>query len=274
MLILTNPGTADKVQLVTSAAVTIDVHASFVDHTTATDNVVASRQNTATTTATTTDIVAGPASGDVRNVKTINIRNKHATTACDVTVVLDIAGTDYELVKVTLTAGQVLQYVEGVGWYVLASAPKLFRILRVTADYVNATTSFSDITGLTCPVESGKQYGFLSHFFHFANATTSGPRFAIGGVAMTAMRIGAIITESGGVAAAVMNSNVGDVTAIDTAVAATTDSTTTMVHSIMSGWFNPSAAGTFAIRGASEVAVAAGLTIKQGSWAHVWEFDA
>lgn len=271
MLILA--ATTDKIQLVTSAAVTIDVHASYVDHTTATDNVVAGRKNTAITTATTTDIVAVPASGDIRNVKAINIRNKHASTSCDITVVYEGSGTDFdvELFKVSLLAGQTAEFVEGIGWFVVTSQAKLSKYLYVTADYVNATTSFSDITGLTCPVDSGKHYSFQAHLFHFANATTSGPRFAINGPAMTLMRLGAIITEAGGVAAAVMNANVGDVTALETAVAATTDSTTTMVMSIVSGYFNPSAAGTWALRGASEVAVAAGLTIKQGSWCHLWE---
>lgn len=274
MLILTNAGT-DKLQVTTSAAVTVDVHVSWMDHTISSDNVESGRTNTAITTATTTDVCATPGAGVARNVKTINIRNKHATSSVDITALYDQNGTDFELIKVTLTAGQVLQYVEGVGWYVLAATPKLFRNLRVTADFVSAVTSFADVTGLTCAVESGKHYGFQAHFYHFQNAATTGARFAIGGVAMTAMRIQALITETGSVAAAVMNANIADVTAIDTAAVATTDGNiTTPVISIMSGWFNPSAAGTFAIRAASEVAVASGLTIKQGSWAQVWEYDA
>ena len=276
MLILTNPGTADKLQLTTSAAVTVDVHVSWVDHTTATDNVEAGRTNTAITTATTTDICAGPASGVIRNVKGINVRNKHASTSTDVTVVYDANGTDYELFKVTLTAGQTLEFVEGVGFFVVAQTEKLRKYLRVaSSDVVNATTSAADITGLTCTVESGKHYGFQAHLYHFSNANTNGPRFGIGGVAMTAMRIQAIITELGSVAAGIVNTNIADVTAVDTAVQATTDAqATTPVLSIMSGWFNPSAAGTFAVRCWAETAVAAALTVKVGSWAQVWEYDA
>lgn len=271
MLIQT--ATTDKLQLVTSAAVTVDVHASGVDHTLSSDNYLAWRQNTAITTATTTDVVAAPAAGDTRNVKALIIRNKHASTATDVTVVYDANGTDYELFKVTLNAGETLEYVEGVGFFVVKQTAKLFKNLRVTADYVNATTSFSDVTGLTCPVESGKHYVFEAHLFHLANATTSGPRFAINGPTMTAMRLNSIITESGSAAAAVMNAPTSDTTALDTAVLATTDSSTTAVMSILSGWFNPSAAGTFAVRAASEVAVAAGITIKQGSWCQIVETD-
>lgn len=274
MILLT--ATTDKLQLTSSSTSALDVHVSYMDMTQAAPPVVqgdsSGRTNTAITTAATTDILAAPAASETRNVKTINVRNKGAADNI-VTVIFDQNGTDYELHKVTLGSGEALEYVEGVGWFVMEATAKIRKYLRVTADYVNATTSFSDITGLTCPVESGKHYGFECHLYHFANATTSGPRFAINGPAVTEMRIGAQIMESGGVAAAVMNGNVGDVTALDTAVAATTDSTTTMVLSIMSGWLNPSAAGTFAVRGASEVAVAAGLTVKKGSWCQIWEFD-
>jgi len=232
--------TTDKLQVTTSAAVTTDVHASFVDVIVGTSSTPG-KQNTAITTATTTDIVAVPGGSTQRVVKHINIRNKHATSPQDVTVIYDANGTDYELHKATLLAGEVLEYQEGIGWFVVQTVRKESYYRRVTSDYVNATTS--------------------------------GPRFAINGPAMTGLRLGAIIMESGGVAAAVMNGNVGDVTALDTAVAATTDSTTTMVMSIMSGWFNPSASGTFAVRACSEVAVAAGITIKAGSFLRVFECD-
>lgn len=262
--------TNDKLQLVTSSAANVDVIASLIDVTTGGIGTI-KKQRTTIASATTTDIVDAPSGTDVRAVKAINIRNRHATLACDVTVVLDDNGTDYEFFKASLDPGEVLSYLEGVGWFQYENVGKLDKRLYVDADYVNATTSFSDITGLTCPVVSGRNYCFEATLFHFANAITTGPRFAINGPAMTGMRLGTIITESGGVAAAVMNGNVGDVTALDTAVAATTDSTTTMVMSIMSGWLNPSADGTFAVRGASEVAVAAGLTVKKGSWCRIWE---
>lgn len=263
--------TTDKLQLTRSSAADVDVHVAWVDLSAAVSTP--GRTNTAFNTAATGDILASPAGSTQRIVKFISIRNKHATTPVDVTVIFDQNGTDFELHKATLLAGEMLEYQEGLGFFTIQTTRKEEYLRRVTSTYVNATTSFSDVTGLTCPVTAGKHYAFNCHLYHFANATTSGPRFAIGGVAMTAMRIAAIIMESGGVAAAVMNGNVGDVTAIDTAVAATTDSSTTLVHSIFSGWFNPSASGTFAIRAASEVAVAAGLTIAVGSWVLVKECD-
>lgn len=270
MLILTNAGT-DKLQMTRSTDADIDVHVSWVDVPSVGGTGVPGRTNTAFASAATGDFLATPAASTVRIVKHLNVRNKDAVTSCDVTILYDANGTDTELHKATLLPGEVLEYQEGIGWHVVQLVRQEVYYRRVTATYVNATTSFSDVTGLTCPVTSGKNYIFQTGLFHFANATTSGPRFAIGGVAMTGMRIGAIIMEAGGVAAAIMNGNVGDVTAVDTAVAATTDSTTTLVNSIMSGWFQPSASGTFAIRACSEVAVGAGITIAVGSWLEVME---
>jgi hypothetical protein len=275
MLLLTNTGTADKIQATTSSTSAIDFHVSWVDASNAVPPVVQGdtmgRLNMAYTTAKTDDICPGPASNEVRNVKTIHARNKGSATN-DVTITYDQAGTDYELFKASLTPGAALEYVEGIGFFVVNTATLDAKLRVAGSDYVNATTSPSDITGLTCAVESGKHYNFMAHLYHFGNAATNGPRFGIAGVAMTAMRIQAILTETGSVAAGVVNTNIADVTAIDTAVQATTDTmATTPVLSIFSGWFNPSASGTWAIRGWAETAVAAALTVKVGSWARVWE---
>ena len=115
MINLLNSAT-DKLQLTTSSAANIDVHCSFVDLNGTT--VTPGKQNTAiASAAATTDICATPGASTIRNVKMINIRNKHASTSCDVTVIYDSNGTDYELHKVTLYAGELLEYVEGVGFY-------------------------------------------------------------------------------------------------------------------------------------------------------------
>lgn len=126
MLLLTNPGTGDKLEVVTSASVTTDVHASYVDID-GSGVVTPGRKNTAISTGTTTDVSGSPASGSTRNVKTLNIRNKHASSSVDVTVQHNISGgTTSELHKATLSAGEALQYIEGVGFFELgAAAPAL-----------------------------------------------------------------------------------------------------------------------------------------------------
>lgn len=119
--------TTDKLQLVTSAATNVDVHASYVDASNANPPVVQGdsmgRTNTAITTATTTDIVPAPGASDIRNVRFLCIRNKSTTTSNDVTVVFDQNGTDYELIKVTLNAGESLEFKESLGFYVVAGIP-------------------------------------------------------------------------------------------------------------------------------------------------------
>jgi hypothetical protein len=119
--------TTDKFSLITSAAGSIDVHVSYVDASNST--LVpsgAGTRNTAITTATTTDILAAPAASTVRNAKTIQIRNKSASVANDVTVQFDQNATLFELHKVTLQPGEALEYVEGVGFFTLAAASSGF----------------------------------------------------------------------------------------------------------------------------------------------------
>lgn len=275
MLLLT--ATTDKLQLVTSSTANIDVHASYMDATQANPPVVqgdsSGRQHTAITTATTTDIVAAPAASETRNVKMLAVRNKHASSTNDVTVVFDQNGTDFELFKATLQPGETLEFVEGIGFFVVAATRKAFYNRRVTGDVVNATTSFADVTGLTCPVESGKHYNFQAHLYHKANATTSGAFWAVNGPTVTAMRLSGLDTVTGNVAAAAVAAPSADITARDTNLIVETTSSTTPVLMILSGWMNPSAAGTFAVRFASEVAVANGITVMTGSWLQLWEPD-
>lgn len=112
-------GTTDKLQAVTSGTANLDVHFSFVDApspVTPSSNATPGNSQATISTATTTDVVAAPGSSTVRNVKQGNIRNRHASASNDVTVVLNVSGSSYELVKVTLLAGEVLKLSEGV-WY-------------------------------------------------------------------------------------------------------------------------------------------------------------
>lgn len=259
--------TTDKLQLVTSAAATLDVHASFADLSGTT--VTPGKENTAITTAATTDIVAAPAASTVRNVKTLHVRNKHASLATDVTIVFDANGTDYELYKGGLLAGEALEYIEGIGFFTLGSS-RLDKWLRMSADAVNATTSFADVTGLTCPVESGKTYNFEAKLIHVENATTTGPRFGINGPTLSGILISIHDVVTAGVDTTTMRS--GSATAVDTSAAgASLTGSTANVLAIMTGVFTTGAAGTFAIRFQSEIAVAAGVTVRAGSWCHVWE---
>lgn len=130
MILLTN--TTDKLQIISGQAGALDVHISYVDLTSAGAWSGAGRQNTAIVTAAATDVLAAPGVSVIRNAKTINVRNAHASNSCDVTVLYNQNGTTFTLHKVTLRAGEALEYIEGVGWYLLAT-PTVTPLIKVLA---------------------------------------------------------------------------------------------------------------------------------------------
>jgi hypothetical protein len=276
---LCNLTSTDKVRLVTSAAAAIDVTASYFDASTADPPVPKGSTSgftpTAITTATTTDIVAAPAASTLRNVKTIVIRNKDATLSCDVTVTIDRSGTAYEQFKTTLNTGDTLTFTEGVGYFKYTGTAKLDAKLVVSSDVVNATTSFADITGLTVALKSGKKYAFESVLIHQTNATTTAAFFGVNiGAAPTSLIVVGETQITTSVTAATWGSTAAT-TARDTSInlAGTTGPGAVNMFAYVSGFIQPSADGTFAMRCASEVAVASGLTVKAGSWLRIWECD-
>src|SRR4029077_1482571 len=92
-----------------------DVHASWLDN--LSGAITPGRTNTASiTSATTTTIVGSPAASTQRNVKTITIRNRHASISQDVTVKHTDGTNNLELIKVTLAAGEALTYADAQGW--------------------------------------------------------------------------------------------------------------------------------------------------------------
>jgi hypothetical protein len=272
MIFLTNSGT-DKLQLVTSAAADVDVLASWIDCVTTTGATSGvGRTGTAITTATTTDIVATPAASTSRNVTQFTIRNKDSADTTDVTVVFDANGTDYELHKVTLAPNEMLEYIEGVGFFTVAEEALFNETRYVTADSVHATAAtFAGITGLSFNVVSGRNYAFEACLMHVENANTTGAQFAIGGVAMTGMSLVSMQAQTAAASTTSAIIQTGVATAVDTAVIVATAGQTTVLPTYLGGWFKPSANGTMLVKATSEVSVASGLTVKQGSWARVCE---
>jgi hypothetical protein len=132
--------TTDKLQVVTGQAAQVDVRADWADYT-APSTVTPGRTNTASiATATTTDVVASPASSVIRNVKACSIRNRHATTACDVTVKHTDGTNALEIIKATLAAGEALIYQEGAGWLMYDNAGNL-KQTQLQGVYLQPTTA-------------------------------------------------------------------------------------------------------------------------------------
>ena len=112
MLLLTS--TSDIVRIVTGAAATIDAHTSWMDN--ASGTITPGRTNTAISTATTTTICGSPGASTQRNVKKINVTNRHATTPCVVTVQHFDGTTSIDLMGVTLLPGENLVMNDDGEW--------------------------------------------------------------------------------------------------------------------------------------------------------------
>lgn len=276
MILLTS--TADKLQVITSAAGTVKVQASWADN--LSGAVTVGRTNTAAiSTATTTDVLASPATSTQRKLKFLSVRNTHASLSQTITIQHTDGTTVEELWVGTLNFGEAVTYGEAAGWQVFdaSGCPKLAAArldvkLRVISDVVNATTSFADITGLTTPLLSGKKYCFEAMLIHVNDASTTGSRFGYNiGAAPTASIVSTHDTVTPSVTASAHSA--GTITARDTAVTAQTTGSTSQRLAIITGFIQPSADGTFAMRCASEIAVTNGLTVKAGSWLRIWETD-
>jgi hypothetical protein len=102
----------DTLELVTSSASTIDVHASWLDN--GAGSVSVGRKNTAIASAATTVIVPSPSTGQ-RNVRTLHIRNKGISD--NAVVVRHNDGTvAVEIYKQTLAVDTQFQYNDGNGF--------------------------------------------------------------------------------------------------------------------------------------------------------------
>lgn len=263
-----------KLSLITSSAAAIDVQANYIDSVLTTGAMSGGGpQNTSIALATTTDILAAPAASTLRSLKQVTIRNKDASLPCTITFQYNISGALTEIDKVTLAIGDCFVYMEGMSFFLRTSTAKLRARLRVLADLTFATAAvWADITGLSVGLKSGKPYSVEACLFHINNATTTGTQFGY--------NIGAAPTLAlFGNSSAVTNSPTAGVIALgttavrDTAITAQTTGQVAIGRTDLSGLIIPSADGTFALRAASEVTVAAGLIVKAGSWMDVVETD-
>lgn len=247
-------GANDSLELVTSAAATVDVLVDFMDASAADPPVVKGSTSTPTlsaiTTATVTTICANPGASVMRNIKTVHIRNKHASLATDVTVQFDRSATNFELFKVTLAAGDVLEYVEGIGWFSIpATSPgELLRVLSGDDTGTNVATAQPWFPTLgTVAVAADTLYKIDGHLYttRAAGATshTTGLLFA-GTATLTGIMYTAKV-QVGDTEALLPTSRVVSRVATNTTCKAASTSTTETVSVDMEGYVRVNAAGTF-----------------------------
>lgn len=267
--------TADLLRIVTSAAVTVDVHASWVDLNGST--VTPGRTNTAISTATTTTVVASPGSSTYRTVKSLTVRNRHATTAQNVTINHTDGTTSVELIKVTLDAGECLHYHEAAGFWISdtfgrvktntsengsGAAVNALNLVVLASDVVNnnaVANTIANVTGLSFSVTAGETYHFEFFIPYTSAATTTGSRWSISGPGSPTMLN---YTSQYTITATTLTSNYA--TAYDIPAASNASSLTAGNIAWLAGIIKPSANGTVIARFASEIANSA-ITAKAGA---------
>lgn len=113
--------TSETLELLTSTANDIDYQINWVDIVLATGATPGASEGKITS-ATTTAIVAAPASSTYRTVKSMIFKNIHATDPNTLTIKKDISATEYQLTgATTLLAGESLVYTDLDGWQKMTS---------------------------------------------------------------------------------------------------------------------------------------------------------
>lgn len=237
----------DKLQLASSNAVNLDIHASYTDL--ASGTATPGRQNTAMTAAATTDILAAPGTG-VRTLKGLNIRNKSGT-ATIVTVLYDANGTDYELYSDTLNGGEHLTFTEGIGWYryTPASIVEHWRILSAGVAGQNIATAQPWFpTNGSLAVNAGEVYKMQGHLrlTRSAGTTSHTTSMGFGGTAtLTAIAYRAWANAGDVVTLANTENAISLEAATATVVKAASTSATEQIDISLIGAVVINAAGTF-----------------------------
>lgn len=271
--------TSDLVRVTTSSTANIDVQVSWVDLDLTTKVATPGRTNSAISSATTTTICAAPSSGSVRNVKSIHIRNRHASTSNDVTVIHTDGTTAVEMNKFTLAAGFTAVYDDGSNWSLSdvtgreltnqsqnGNAPTVNEINTVVlaSDVINnnvVANTIADITGLSFSVTAGETYWFRGIIDITSAAAGTGGRISVSGPASPTRLAYRSAWPNTGAADTITNG----VSAYDMPAAASASTAQTTGNiALIEGFITPSANGTVILRMASEV-LSSAVTAKAGS---------
>lgn len=148
--------TTTSLRVTSSAAVSVDYVAHWTDTTTTAFTPGTSNGNIST--ATTTSIVAAPASSTQRRVYQVSLVNK-GTSAQVLTPLIDFNGTTRNIgPSVTLGAGESLVYEDGAGWMVL----NITGAQKTQATEINGLNGFTaDFYKVgTAPEAAGNYYAF------------------------------------------------------------------------------------------------------------------
>jgi hypothetical protein len=130
MIILVGHATTpDELEVVTSAAGTVDAYCAFVDSSDAAPPIPENPDagHVLISTANTTVLATAPTNAaKVRGIKSISIRNRDAAVTNQVTVQIDRNSINTDVVQlksVALAPGDELRYEDNLGWFVDKASP-------------------------------------------------------------------------------------------------------------------------------------------------------
>jgi len=155
--------TSEILELLTTTTADIDYEINLVDIVTATGGTPVALEGKITS-ATTSTIVAAPAASTFRMIKSIYLKNIHASTSNIVTFKKDISATEYQLTgAITLQAGESVVYIDGQGWIRYSSGGvKQETSISFQVDvqtFTSGATNWTKPTSFTPKVVYVKLYG-------------------------------------------------------------------------------------------------------------------
>lgn len=274
------PNTTSKLQVVTASTGTAEIYACYIDASSTT--LVPSGGGVGTaelTTATTVDLVGVPGATTFRNVKTINIRNSHASNSNTYSVqVADSAGLTVTLNSVVLAAGEMLTYVEGMGWSIIgadgaykASTPRLlFKALSAddTGGALSAAAQPWFPTAGAVTIAANTTYFFEGVLNLTTGATTHTTGTLFGGTATIASIMYEAILSSAAANTMVAPTHDG----IDVATVIVLNATSTAVNTriAVQGTVRFTTAGTFIPQFQFSANPTTTVTVKRNSFFRLW----
>lgn len=271
--------TTDNLQVVLTGSVTTNQLACFSAY----RDVSATNADTgknAVNTNNTTDVnlVAAPGASTVRIVDYLSIFNRD-TVSQEVTVKLDLNGTEYIMTKVTLAVNERLEFVRVEGFRVIGNngaikqtyssgnnpVSSVQNITVLSSDQTNnnaTANTIADVTGLSFAVTAGKTYRFRFVIDFTSAATTTGSRWSVNGPG-SPTRLSYDSEYSLTTTSKTFNTGLTayDLPAASNASAAATGGN----FAVVEGFITPSANGTVIARFASEISSSA-IVAKAGSY--------
>lgn len=226
--------------------------------------------------------MAAPASNVIRNVKTLNIRNVHASNSNTLTVIHTDGTTAPELFKAALAAGEVLTYVEGLGWDIYASdgshkaqaARLLFKCLDADdtggQNVATAQPWFPTAGGVN--VDGATAYFFEGRLVttRAAGVTSHTTGLLFGGTATLTSIDYEVLWRTGDANAAAAVNGLRITAATNTAVKAASTSATEDTDLNVFGIVRINAGGTFIPQFQYSVAPGGAPTVKRGTYFRMW----